>query len=252
MLGCNDVMRFAQGAVWVLSSFLLASVIGGAVAQPVQPAPSPDQRIEYKIDTLRLSVPLAYHPPRTWVDPPAGNRFRPYPDSLEFVLMWPDLSDASSPEHQRCVERLMMGACRDLVTIWVNMRSPQGDERRQIFKDSARPAKVGLAHGFEVSRRTAPIDPRSTERKGRVYLRIVGSDMGDPVKIEGICDGLWPSAAPETLAEIERQLLSCTFYYNLSDSVSITIHTFPQGFARWRDLYGRIEGLLQEWQRAAR
>ena len=243
--------RYPSCVRLLLAVALPMGPVGGLHAQPVLPPP-PDRQIEYQIEGLRLSVPLKLHPPRQWDDPPKGNAFRPYPNALDVMLMWPNLSDATAPESQRCIERVMMGACRDAIPISIHGRSEFGDQVRRSEMMAAKPAIVGILHGFEVSRRTTPIPPESRFRTANAYLRIVDPDMGDPAKIEGSCGGLWRETVPETLPEIERQMLICLFRYQLTDKIVVSISTFGHGLAHWKQLYARLGGLLQEWQRAAR
>lgn len=232
----------------VASSLVL--LCGGAQAQSTQTPPAADRRVEYQIDAVRLSVPLAFHDPQRWSDPPKGNNFRRFPNALDVVLMWPKLADATDPAAQRCLEPGMRMLCRDAVDISVTVRSPQAEQVDQNLKRAANPAVVGTLYGFEVSRQTAPI-AGPAGRFQRVYLKAVGPDIGDPGKIEGYCGGGWREAPPETLPEIERQLLSCLFHWYWQDNIRVTIRTFAQGFVRWKELYARVEGLLREWQRAA-
>lgn len=237
-------------APMALVASLLALLGGGAQAQPTQAPPPADRRVEYQIDALRLSVPLAFHQPIEWSDPPKGNPFRPFPNALQFVLMWPNLTDATDPVSQRCIEPGMRLLCRDAVDVSVFVASPLADQTRQTLKAGARPAVVGMLHGFEVSRQTVP-GSGANARYAKVYLKPAAPGMGDPEKIEGECGGSWQGTTPESLPEIERQLLTCVFYWQATDKVRVSILTFAQGFTRWKELYARVEGLLREWQRAA-
>lgn len=229
-------------------TYLVASSIallcGGAQAQPTQPPPAADRRVEYQIDTMRLSVPLRFHHPLDWGDPPKGDAFRPYPDKLAFVLMWPKLTDATDPESRRCIDQ---GGCRNVVDVTVQVREPLTEDRLKERRLAARPAVVGTLHGFEVSRQTVSGSSRFTV----VYLKVVGPDMGDPEKVEGVCDGSWQGAVPGTLPEIERQIEGCRFYWYPTDKAEVFVATSAQGFFRWKELYARVSGLLREWRRVA-